>query len=293
MAGYGHSSVTGIDERTLGRIDLLLYDADYGMTRDALEDSWRIAVHAADPRSRDARERVRAQAVRAANAQRDPVAARVGDATVEHRLSLAFALVLAVVSAGLILPSRTVSVGLPQTMLPAGLAAAIAVAFLWWLEPRRANGSLWGSRVPAVLHLACGVMWVLAGAAAILVRWDEVDARRPLPVTTGLALLVGAAIGALLLWHRALRADRTGRQSGLARVTGDLIDPRDATAVFFALDRWWQVAGPAAMAGNAARVHRVRLEVLARLRLAGLITELDEQFAKLDPPPARWRERRR
>ena len=43
MAGYGHGSVTGIDERTLGRIDLLLFDADYSAAVDAVDDSWRIA----------------------------------------------------------------------------------------------------------------------------------------------------------------------------------------------------------------------------------------------------------
>jgi len=293
MAGYGHGSVTGLDERTLGRIDLLLFDADYPTAADAVEDSWRVAVMAADPRARDARERVRAQAVHEANARRDPVAARVQGASTRHRLCLAVALVLAVVAGGLVMPSQAGGLSLQSTMLPAGIAAAGAVSLLWWLEPRRANGSLWGSRAPALLHLACGAMWLLAACVALLARWDEVDAQRPLPVTTGLVMLLAAAAVALLLWHRALRADRSGRQSGMARVTGDLADARDATAVFFALDRWWQGAGPSAMAGNARRVIRVRVEVLARLRLAGVISELDEQFANIDPSPARWRERRR
>lgn len=195
MAGYGHGSVTGIDERTLGRIDLLLFDADYSAAADAVDDSWRIAVLAAAPRARTDRERVRAHAVHAANARRDPAVGRVRDASI--------------------------------------------------------------------------------------------------PVTTGLVLLVAAATLALFLWHRAARADRSGRQSGMARLTGDLVDPRDGVAVFFALDEWWRVAGPAAVAREGARVRRVRVEVLARLRLAGVITGIDEQFAALDPPPTRWRERRR
>jgi hypothetical protein len=293
MAGYGHSSVTGLDERTLGRIDLLLFDADYVAASDAVEDSWRIALLAADPRARDARERARAQAVHAANARRDPGAARVRDATTWHRICLGFALVLAVVAAGLVMPSRAGGATLQQSMLPAGTAALLSVALLWWLEPRRASGSLWGSRAPAVLHLVCGAMWLLGAAVAVLGRWGEIDAQHPLAVTTGLMMLLVAATLALLLWQRAARADRSGRQSGMARVTGDLIDARDATAVFFALDRWWQAAGPAAMASSSPRLLRVRVEVLARLRLAGVITDLDEQFARIDPPPARWRERRR
>lgn len=297
MAGYGHGSVTGIDERTLGRIDLLLFDADYSAAADAVDDSWRIAVLAAAPRARTDRERVRAHAVHAANARRDPAVGRVRDASIWHRLCLALALVLAVVAAGLVLPSRAVGAaggfGLQQEMLPAGAAAVVALSILWWLEPLRAAGALWGSRLPAVVHLTCAALWLIAAAVAVLVRWPEIDAQQPLPVTTGLVLLVAAATLALFLWHRAARADRSGRQSGMARLTGDLVDPRDGVAVFFALDEWWRVAGPAALAREGARMRRVRVEVLARLRLAGVITGIDEQFAALDPPPTRWRERRR
>ena len=62
MAGYGHGSVTGIDERTLGRIDLLLFDADYPSAADAVDDSWRVAVLAADPRVRADRDRAQTPA---------------------------------------------------------------------------------------------------------------------------------------------------------------------------------------------------------------------------------------
>ena len=59
MAGAQHSSVTGMDERTLGRIDLILFDADYRDARAAVEDSWRVAVMASDPRTQAAHERAR------------------------------------------------------------------------------------------------------------------------------------------------------------------------------------------------------------------------------------------
>lgn len=72
MAGVQHRSVTGMDERTLGRIDLILFDADYRDARAALEDSWRVAVLASDPRTRWAHEHARAVAVGAANRRRDP-----------------------------------------------------------------------------------------------------------------------------------------------------------------------------------------------------------------------------
>lgn len=293
MAGYGHGSATGIDERTLGRIDTLLFDADYRDADAGVEDAWRVAVFAAEPRLRDAHERARATAVHAANVLRDPGAAPVRHASAVHRVSLVIALLLAALAAALILtgPSRTAS--LQIVLLPAGAAAAIAVCALWWLEPRRADGSLWGSRIPALLYLVCASLWLFAGGFAFLARWGEIDAHRSLAATTGLALLIAAAASAVLLWHRARRSDRSGRQSGLARLTGGLVDPSDSAQVFFALDAWWSEAGPLAMARNAAHIRRVRIEVLARLRQATVITRLDEQFAVDDPVPARWRERRR
>ncbi len=226
MAGYGHGSATGIDERTLGRIDLLLFDADYPDAQAAMEDAWRIALLAAEPRLRDARERVRAEAVRAANERRDPDIAPIPHVGLIHRVALGAALVLAVVAAGLVLTSARPPLTLDITMLPAGLAAAASAALLWWLEPRRANGSLWASRAPSVLHLVCGCLWLFAGAVAVLGRWGEVDGAHPLAATTGLTLLGVSGAAALLLWWRARAADQSGRQSGTARLTGDLIDAR-------------------------------------------------------------------
>lgn len=292
MAGYGHSSVTGLDERSLGRIDLLLFDADYPDVDTALQDAWNIAVLASDPRLRDGHDRTRAEAVRTVNARRDPSAARVYGASARHRVALAVAMVLAAVAAGLVL-TLTGKLTLQDSLLPAGAAATLSAAMLWWLEPRRANGSLWGSRVPSVLHLVCGALWLLAASVALLVRWGEIDANHALPVTTGLALLTLAGVAALVLWRRARAADLAGRQSGIARVTGDLVDQRDAGEVFAALDAWWQSAGPAALRADAARIRRVRVEVLARLRLARTITDLNERFVLDDPPPTRWSERRR
>ena len=85
MAGSGHRSATGLDDRTLGRIDLVLFDADYPDAKAALEDAWRVAVLASDARMRADHERARAAAVRAANERRDPVAARVRTSTALHR----------------------------------------------------------------------------------------------------------------------------------------------------------------------------------------------------------------
>ena len=39
MAGSGHDSVTGLDDRTVGRIDLILFDADYRDAQAAVEDA--------------------------------------------------------------------------------------------------------------------------------------------------------------------------------------------------------------------------------------------------------------
>ena len=290
MAGAQHRSVTGMDERTLGRVDLILFDADYRDAKAALEDSWRVAVLASDPRTRAAHDHARAVAVGAANRRRDPDAPRVPTSTTRHRLALGFALLAAAVAPALL---TTRAIGVRDALLPAGLLAVVAVALLWWLEPRRANGSMWGSRIPAGMHLAFGGVWLLAAAATFGFRWEEVGVFGVLPAITGLALLAAAGLAALVLGERALRADRSGRQAGLARVTGDLIDQRDVLEVLETLDHWWAVAGPGAVEHSPHRIRAVRREVLGRLRAAKLITEREEQLASFDPEPLEWSERRR
>lgn len=292
MAGTGHDSVTGMDDRTLGRIDLILFDADYRDSQAAIEDAWRVAVLACDARTMADHERVRAEAVRSANERRDPVAARVRTSTSLHRTLLGAAFVLGVVAIALVATPRSGATGL-QALPAAGLCAVTSVSLLWWLEPRRANGSLLGSRVPAVIHLIFGMLWLLASGYVLAFRWGEVDRYQALPQTTGLTLLLCTGVAAIILWFRALRADRSGRQTGIARLTGDLVDPRDEPEVYDALDRWWSTAGPEALRRDAARVRRVRTEVLARLRLAMFITERDERAASRASEPTRWRERRR
>ncbi len=293
MAGAQHPSVTGMNERTLGRIDLILFDADYRDANAAVEDSWRVAVMASDPRARAAHERARAAAVAAANDRRDPTAPRVPTSTTLHRVALSVALFAGVVAVALLTTPRTSPLAVQDAMLPSGLLAVVAVTLLCWLEPRRANGSLWGSRVPAVIHFALGCLWLLAAAGVFAFRWSEVSAFAALPAIAGLALLGCAGLAALILCGYAYRADRSGRQTGIARVTGDLIDQRDAPEVFDALDRWWSSAGPDALQQSGDRVRDVRREVLARLRAARLITERDEQLACWAPDPVKWSERRR
>ncbi|MFT3971545.1 MAG: hypothetical protein QM695_15035 [Micropruina sp.] len=293
MAGALHPSVTGMDERTLGRIDLLLFDADYRDAQAALDDSWRVAVLASDPRIRTAHERARAAAVGAANRRRDPSTPRVPTSTTLHRAALGVALVAGVLSVALLTTPRSGPLDLQNVMLPAGLLAAVAVALLWWLEPRRANGSLWGSGVPAGIHLAFGGMWLLAAGAVFAFRWGEVDAFGALPALSGLALFGCAGLAALVLGGYAYRADRSGRQTGVARVTADLLDQQDAPEVFEELDQWWSVAGPDAIQHSAPRIRDVRREVLGRLKAAMLITERDERVASWDPDPLAWSERRR
>jgi hypothetical protein len=212
--------------------------------------------------------------------------------TTLHRVSLGVALFAGVVAAAL-LTTRTSALALQDVLLPAGLLAVVAVALLCWLEPLRANGSLWGSRVPAVIHLGFGGMWLLAAAAVFAFRWGEIDTFAALPAIAGLTLLGCAGLAALILCGYAHQADRSGRQTGLARVTGDLLDQRDAPEVFEALDRWWSTAGPDAMQRSATRVRAVRREVLARLKAGMLITEREELVATFAPDPVDWVERRR
>ncbi|MFT4294250.1 MAG: hypothetical protein QM582_02430, partial [Micropruina sp.] len=203
------------------------------------------------------------------------------------------ALVAGVTAPALLTAPRTSALAVQDMMLPAGLLAVAAVALLGWLEPRRANGSLWGSRVPAGIHFGLGGIWLLAAAAVFGFRWDEVGTFAALPAISGLTLLGVAGLAALILGGYAYRADRSGRQTGIARTTGDLIDQRDAPEVFDALDRWWSTTGPDAMQQSATRVRDVRREVLARLKAGMLITEREERIATWAPDPVTWSERRR
>lgn len=289
MAGAQHRSVTGMDERTLGRIDLILFDADYRDARTAVEDSWRVAVLASDPRARVAHERARAAAVRALNERRDPTAPRAPTSSTLHRVALGVALIAGVAAVALL----TSALPLQDAMLPAGLLAVASAALLGWLEPRRANGSLWGTRLPAVIHLGFGALWLLTAAAVVAFRWRQVGTFAALPAIVGLTLLASAGLAALILCGYALRADRSGWQSGVARLTGDLLDQRDAEELFAALDRWWATTGPAALSLAGTRVRAVRREVLARLRAGKLITEGDERAASVVLEPRAWTERRR
>lgn len=293
MAGAQHPSVTGMDERTLGRIDLILFDADYRDAKAAVDDAWRVAVLAADPRRRSAHERARATAVGAANRRRDPSAPRVPTSTTLHRAALGLALLAGVAASALLAAPPSSGLLVRDALLPAGVLAVVSVALLWWLEPRRANGSLWGSRVPAAIHLGLGALWLLTGAAVFGFRWGDVGTFGVLPAITGLALLGCAGVAALVLGEQAHRSDRSGRQTGLARFTADLIDQRDAASVFDALDSWWSAAGEEAMQQAAPRVRNVHREVLARLRAGRLITERDERMACFTPEPITWTERRR
>ncbi|MFT3831995.1 MAG: hypothetical protein QM711_01565 [Micropruina sp.] len=282
-----------MDERTLGRIDLILFDADYRDAKAAVEDSWRVAVMASDPRVRVAHERARAAAVGAANERRDPGGPRVATSTTLHRVALGVALFAGVMAVALLTTPRTSTLALHDAILPAGLLAVVAVALLCWLEPRRANGSLWGSRVPAVIHLGFSVIWMLGAAAVVAFRWGEIGTFAAFPAISGLTLLGGAGLAALILSGFAHHADRSGHQSGIARVTGGLIDPRDTPEVFDALDQWWSTVGPAAIQHAPTRVRAVRREVLARLRAGMLITEGEERVACRALEPEEWTERRR
>lgn len=237
MAGAQHRSVTGMDERTLGRIDLILFDADYRDGKAAIEDSWRVAVLASDPRTRAAHERARAEAVEAANQRRDPSAPRVRPSTTLHRAALAVALVAGVVAVALLSTPRTSALALRDVMLPAGALALASAALLCWLEPRRANGSLWGSRVPAGIHLGFGGLWLLAAAAVFIFRWGEVGITAALPALAGLALFVLAGLVALALGGFALRADRAGFIDSACTSS----DFRRSPSV--AYTRWWRAMG--------------------------------------------------
>lgn len=282
--------------RVLDRIDALVEDADYRDAESAVDDAWRIAVLASDPRAARAREDARTAAVRAANARRRPDAPEVRGATTLHRVLFVIAFLLGAAAVAIIAISpRTGSAAftLQEGALLAGVLAILSVGLLVWLEPLRANGSLWGGHLPARIHLFFAVLWLLFAASVVLLRGGEIDRHQPLPVIAGLLLFAVAGVVALVLWRRGLRADRSGTQSGLGRLTRDLVDDADAREVLAALDAWWAAAGPAALAADRGGLEQARAAVLAKLRSTLYITEREERAALRRTTPPEWKERRR
>lgn len=280
----------------LDRIDALVEDADYRDAESAVEDAWRVALLASDPRAARAREDARAAAVRAANARRRPDAPAVRSASTRHRVLFFVAFLLGAAAVAIIAISpRTGSAAftLQEGALLAGVLAVASAGLLVWLEPLRANGSLWGGHLPARVHLFFAVLWLLFAASVVVLRWGEVDRHQPLPVIAGLLLFAVAGVIALVLWRRGLRADRSGTQSGVGRLTRDLVDDADAAEVLAALDAWWAAAGAAAVAADRGGLEQARAAVLAKLRGTLYITEREERAALRRPAPPEWKERRR
>ncbi len=280
----------------LDRIDALVEDADYRDAESAVDDAWRIALLASDPRAARAREDARTAAVRAANARRRPDATPVRSATTLHRVLFVVAFLLGAAAVAVIAISpRTGSAAftLQEGALLAGALAVLSAGLLFWLEPLRANGSLWGGHLPARIHLFFAVLWLLFAASVVVLRWGEVDRYQPLPVIAGLLLFAAAGVAALVLWRRGLRADRSGTQSGVGRLTGDLIDEADAGEVLAALDAWWAAVGPAALASDREGLEQARAAVLAKLRGTMYITEREERAALRRTAVPEWKERRR
>lgn len=282
--------------RVLDRIDALVEDADYRDAESAVEDAWRVAVLASIPGAARDREAARAAAVRAANARRQPDAPVVRSATTVHRVLLVVAFLLGAAAVAVIAISpRTggAAFTLQEGALLAGVLAVLSAGLLVWLEPVRANGSLWGGHLPARIHLFFGLLWLLFAASVVVLRWDEVDRHQPFPVIAGLLLFVVAGATALVLWRRARRADRSGLPSGPGRLTRDLLDEADAPDVLAALDAWWAAAGPVALAADSGGLEQARAAVLAKLRTTRYITEREERAALRRTAPPEWKERRR
>lgn len=282
--------------RVLDRIDALVEDADYRDAESAVEDAWRIALLASTPGAARAREDARTAAVRAANARRRPDGPAVRSATTLHRVLFIVAFLLGAAAVAVIAISpRTGSAAftLQEGALLAGVLAVLSAGLLVWLEPLRANGSLWGGHLPARIHLFFAVLWLLFAASVVLLRWGEVDRHQPFPVIAGLLLFGVAGATALVLWRRGRAADRSGTQSGVGRLTSGLVDEADAPEVLAALDAWWAVAGPAALSADRDGLEQARAAVLTKLRTTLYITEREERAALRRAAPPEWKERRR
>lgn len=282
--------------RVLDRIDALVEDADYRDAESAVDDAWRIAVLASAPEAAKSREAARQAAVRTANTRRRPDAAPARNATTLHRVLFIVAFLLGAAAVAIIAISpRTGSAAftLQEGALLAGVLAVLSAGLLVWLEPVRANGSLWGGHLPARTYLFFAALWLLFAASVVVLRWGEVDRYEPVPVIVGLLLFAVAGGTALVLWRRGLRADRSGTQSGVPHVTRDLLDQSDAPEVFAALDAWWAAAGPAALTADRGGLEQARAAVLTRLRTSLYITEREERAALRRTTPPEWKERRR
>lgn len=284
-----------VEGRVLDRIEYLVGEADYPDSASAVDDAWRVALIAQSRSAERARQAVRDAAAATVNARRRPDGKTPRRATRAHRIAFVAALVLAALAVGLIAVSPRTGgtfLALEQGAVLAGVLALVSIGGLAWLEPLRADGSLWGSHAPAAFFLVLAAVWLLFAASVPLFRADEIDAHEPAPVVIGLVMFALAGIAAIVLWWRARTSDRTRSQTGVAHTTRDVAGGADADEVLTALDAWWAQAGPAAVARDAAGLERVHDAVLAHLRATMLITDRDARSARR-VGSVDWKERRR
>ncbi|MFJ6651267.1 hypothetical protein ACIQLJ_00555 [Microbacterium sp. NPDC091313] len=281
-----------VDAGTRARIERLVDAADYRDSESALADASRIAFLAAVPGAERDRERVRRAAVDRANARRGGASRPVREAGTGHRVLLIVAIVLAALAVGLVAvsprtggPALELQVGMPF----AGVIALVAVGILWWLEPLRASGALWGAHAPARIHLFVGLLLLLFAVSVPAFRWSEVDDFDPWPVILGLAGFALAGVGAIVLWVRARRGG--GTPPGVPALDGGLIDAADRPAVLSALDEWWadQASVADARHDDIVAARALVLEYLVRTRLA---EERRARAVGADGTIGPWKERR-
>lgn len=293
--------------RALDRIDELVGDADYRSREQAVADSWRVALFAVHPALRDAHEAHRRDVVERVNGARRSESLRTAQAPTAqsvHRSRLVLrvlfvaAIVLGMLAVALVAISRTgrTALSLNDGMLLAGTLSVLSVAMLWALERKRRSGEIWGSHASARAAMFLGSLWLLFGAGVVVFRLGEVDRHEPHSVVLGLIMFGASGIAALVLWRIGVSSAKTRPAGGKNLIVSGLVDPRDETTLFDALDEWWKGTSRDVITalGDDERqaLREAHGAVLAQLRRTILITERDERSASREKIPSQWAEPR-
>ncbi|MDY0910326.1 hypothetical protein [Microbacterium sp. CFBP9034] len=274
----------------------------YASSQAAVEDAARVALLVAVPQAQRSRQFIRQQAITELNAAREGSlrerAATVGGPQVPGTLQkvlVVVALLLALAGPALVLGvagGRRNAFDVQDGALWTGLLELASVALFAWLARFR-HGSPGRSvtDVPSRLYLFFGILWLGLVALILLFRRGEIDMYEPLLPFLGIALMVLAGIGALLLWRRERAVDKRlglhGVDSGARLVVDD-----DQPALWRALDDWWRAAPTWLTPEEKSDVSAAFASALAVLHEKGAISSAEAAGAGAVPPWSIWREDR-
>ncbi|WP_404431229.1 hypothetical protein LG299_13845 [Microbacterium lacus] len=269
------------------RIDARLPAGGYPDAETAVRDAARVTLLAAVPDADRAHSIARSQAISDLNSDRARTAAGPAPvATRAHSVLMVVVLILAFVAPALVieLPGiRAAAFGVQEGALLAGLLAAVSLAGFWYLSRfHRPTDAASIVNVTSRLYAFFGILWLLVAGSILVFRLDEIDVNQAVVPVIGLALLAGSGVGALVLWWRLRRAERTATGSGA------VADPADEAGVEAVVDQWWSTVARGLTDAERKTLREGFPLALSGLVARGALTDEQARAAATTPPWDLW-----